>query len=362
MADAKRAHRVDRFDEQRIAFDEDGERRAAVRRPGAALDHRVGAAGTHLRGEARPRRRRSTYHGATGSMLRRPPERLLGDVGARAVAGRQEDEARRVGRRPARGSALERLDAAAARAAAGGRATFARRRPDERRTRPRRSARRSCTRPCLSSASSAVGRVGRARRRPRRRSAASSTASAGPGTSCTAMPVSAPKACCRLRARPDSTRARSTPRRSGPARSAGFCARATRGAGRRRQAAATKRRRRRHRRIIAVRRRPTVDARSSGAALRPPVDRRSTPGPTTTDQRRDHARCRAETPTHESRSATRRIRSGQAPRSPLSRSAGRAAIARISFLRAFMTALPMNRFLALGSAAPTRPPMSATPS
>ena len=49
---------MDRFDEQRIAFGEDGERRAADGRPGAALDQGVGAARAHLRREGRARLRR----------------------------------------------------------------------------------------------------------------------------------------------------------------------------------------------------------------------------------------------------------------------------------------------------------------
>ena len=129
MADAERAHRMDRFDEQRVAFGEDGERRAAGGRPGAALDQRVGAARAHLRREGRPgvggdvpRRHRLDARGA--------PERLLGDVDAGAVVGGQEDEARRVGRG---------LGRAGARAtsmplcAGGGRpaADLRRRRPDE---------------------------------------------------------------------------------------------------------------------------------------------------------------------------------------------------------------------------------------
>src|SRR5437763_9191676 len=45
VADPERSHRVDRFGEQRIARGNDGERRAAEGRPGAALDERVGALG-----------------------------------------------------------------------------------------------------------------------------------------------------------------------------------------------------------------------------------------------------------------------------------------------------------------------------
>jgi hypothetical protein len=48
MADAKRAHRVHRLDQLWIAFDDDRERRAAERGPGAALDQRIGASGARL--------------------------------------------------------------------------------------------------------------------------------------------------------------------------------------------------------------------------------------------------------------------------------------------------------------------------
>src|SRR5262249_42593196 len=89
--DPESAHRAHRFDGQRVAFDEDRRRRAAVHAPRAALDERVRAARANLRGEAGaglgarvPRRGRSDPCDA--------PERLLGDVHSRAVAGREKDD------------------------------------------------------------------------------------------------------------------------------------------------------------------------------------------------------------------------------------------------------------------------------
>ena len=97
-------------------------------RPGAALDQRVGAARAHLRREGRP--------GVGGDVpgrhrldARRPPERLLGDVDAGAVVGGQEDEARRVGRGLG-AQALEHLDAALHRRRQAA-ADFRRRRSDQ---------------------------------------------------------------------------------------------------------------------------------------------------------------------------------------------------------------------------------------
>ena len=116
------------------------------------------------------------------------------------------------------------------------------------------------------------------------------------------MPVSAPKARWRLRARPDSASARSTPRRSGPLRSAGFCACAPRreapaspGSGDEEAAA-------QHPPIIAAPRRSPV------AGWPATVGRKGRPRGYTGAPREQARRRATETPTHESRSARRRHR------------------------------------------------------
>ena len=175
----------------------------------------------------------ATYHGATGSIRAARHSACSATCVPEPSSARQEDEAagsaaasarqrsaprRRSG--PGGGGGLPRTPRGAGPTMTNSLAAIGR---------------RSCTRPCWSSALLGVGRVGQggvdlAVAQPLRARPAP-----GRATSSTAMPVSAPKACCRLRARPDSTRARSTPSRSGPAALGGLLRDGRAGEGRRRQ-------------------------------------------------------------------------------------------------------------------------------